>query len=74
LNGWMGGPQDYVDRFGHPFLRRRHLPFAVGVAERDQWMSCMMRAMQDVGLDAAMQQELTAAFFQTADFMRNQPE
>ena len=74
LNGWLGGPPDYVDRFGHPFLRGRHLPFAVGVPERDQWMGCMIRAMQDVGLDAAMQQELTDAFFQTADFMRNQPE
>ena len=74
LNGWLGGPPDYVDRFGHPFLRRRHLPFAVGVTERDQWMGCMIRAMQDVGLDAAMQQELGDAFFQTADFMRNQPE
>jgi hemoglobin len=74
LSGWTGGPQEYVDRFGHPFLRRRHLPFAIGGAERDQWMGCMLRAMQDVGVDAAMQQELAAAFFKTADFMRNQPE
>lgn len=74
LSGWTGGPQEYIDRFGHPFLRRRHLPFAIGGAERDQWMGCMIRAMQDVGVDAAMQQELAAAFFKTADFMRNQPE
>lgn len=74
LSGWTGGPQEYTDRFGHPFLRRRHLPFAIGEAERDQWMGCMMRAMQGVGVDAAMQQELAAAFFKTADFMRNQPQ
>jgi hemoglobin len=74
LSGWTGGPPEYTDRFGHPFLRRRHMPFAVGEAERDQWMDCMKRAMQDVGVEAALQQELTAAFFKTADFMRNQAE
>ena len=72
LSGWMGGPPLYTDRIGPPFLRRRHLPFAIGESERDQWMGCMIRAMQDVGLDAAIQQELNAAFFKTADFMRNQ--
>ncbi|MEQ1591539.1 MAG: group II truncated hemoglobin [Thiobacillaceae bacterium] len=72
LSGWTGGPPLYTDRIGQPFLRRRHLPFAIGESERDQWMGCMIRAMQDVGLDAAIQQELTAAFFKTADFMRNQ--
>jgi hemoglobin len=74
LSGWTGGPPECTDRFGHPFLRRRHQPFAIGEAEHDQWMGRMIRAMQDVGVDAAMQQELTAAVFRTADFMRNQPE
>ncbi|MEQ1661081.1 MAG: group II truncated hemoglobin [Thiobacillus sp.] len=73
LNGWTGGPPDYIDRFGHPFLRRRHMPFAVGESERDQWMGCMQRAMDDVDVDATLKQELMAAFFKTADFMRNQP-
>ncbi|OJZ16772.1 MAG: hemoglobin-like protein [Thiobacillus sp. 65-29] len=74
LSGWTGGPPEYVDRFGHPFLRRRHLPFAIGTAERDQWMDCMRRAMRDMDLDAALRQELDTALFQTADFMRNQPQ
>jgi hemoglobin len=52
LSGWTGGPPEYTDRFGHPFLRRRHMPFVVGEAERDQWMDCMKRAMQDVGVEA----------------------
>jgi hemoglobin len=72
LSGWMGGPPLYTDRVGQPFLRRRHAPFAIGTAERDQWMACMVRAMRDVGLDEALRQELAAAFFKTADFMRNQ--
>lgn len=74
LTGWMGGPPDYVERFGHPFLRRRHLPFAIGVAERDQWMACMRRALDDLGVEAHLRAELESALFKTADFMRNQPE
>ena len=74
LTGWLGGPPVYADAFGHPRLRARHLPFAIGGAERDQWMGCMVRAMQDVGVEATMQQELTAVFFKTADFMRNQQQ
>ena len=68
-------PEDLTEsRFGHPFLRRRHMPFVIGESERDQWMGCMVRAMQDVGVNEAMQKELTAAFFKTADFMRNQQQ
>ena len=74
LSEWTGGPALYKERFGPPFLRRRHMPFAIGVSERDQWMGCMTRAMQDVGLEAGLRAQLEAAFFKTADFMRNQPE
>jgi hemoglobin len=71
LSGWLGGPQHYVERFGHPRLRGRHLPFSVGEVERDQWMSCMVQAMEELELDPQLRQELRAAFFKTADFMRN---
>ena len=74
LTGWTGGPPEYTDRFGHPMLRRRHMPFAIGGPERDQWMGCMLRAMDAVGLAPDLRQELAAAFFKTADFMRNQPD
>lgn len=71
LSGWLGGPQLYVEKYGHPRLRQRHLPFAIGESERDQWMTCMIQAMQDVGLDEDLRRELAAAFRKTADFMRN---
>ncbi len=74
LSGWLGGPQLYTQKYGHPRLRQRHMPFPIGVKERDQWMLCMTHAMQDVGIDETIQQELTAAFFKTADFMRNKDE
>jgi hemoglobin len=74
LSEWTGGPALFSERIGQPFLRRRHMPFAIGVSERDQWMACMRRAMQETGLDADLRAELEQAFFKTADFMRNQPE
>lgn len=72
LCGWMGGPQHYVERFGHPRLRARHLPFKIGILERDQWLACMDQAMGDVGVDPALRVRLKESFFQTADWMRNQ--
>jgi hemoglobin len=71
LCGWLGGPNHYIERFGHPMLRARHLPYAIGIAERDQWMACMMQAMQDQGVDEALAVRLGEAFFGTADWMRN---
>jgi hemoglobin len=72
LSGWLGGPQLYLEKYGHPRLRQRHLPFKIGTEERDQWMFCMRQAMVDVGLDETLYQQLDAAFYKTADFMRNQ--
>lgn len=74
LSGWLGGPDLYVQRYGHPMLRRRHLPFAIGRAERDQWMHCMRRALADMAMEPALRERLEAAFLATADHMRNQPE
>lgn len=72
LCGWLGGPQHYTERFGHPRLRARHLPFAIGITERDQWLACMDQAMRETGVDEALRQRLLQSFFQTADWMRNQ--
>jgi len=74
LSGWLGGPELYVQQYGHPMLRRRHLPFAIGKPERDQWMHCMRKALNDMPIDDVLQEKLEAAFLSTADHMRNQPE
>jgi hemoglobin len=71
LCGWLGGPDLYVQRFGHPRLRARHLPYSIGIAERDQWLACMLQAMDDVAVDRALAERLAESFFGTADFMRN---
>lgn len=71
LSGWMGGPQLFVNEYGHPMLRRRHLPFAIGDAERDQWLLCMNQALSEVVENAAFREELSVAFAKVADHMRN---
>lgn len=73
LSGWMGGPNLFIERFGHPRLRARHLPYKIGVAERDQWLRCMAWAMQDVGIEPALAERLMLSFYETADWMRNTP-
>jgi len=72
LCGWLGGPDLYIQRYGHPRLRARHLPYRITVLERDQWMACMIQAMQERELEAALAQRLAEAFFGTADWMVNQ--
>lgn len=73
LSGWMGGPDLFVEKFGHPRLRARHMPFAIASAERDQWVACMVLAMEEIGIEEAVRKKLLENFFNTADFMRNTP-
>lgn len=74
LSGWLGGPQLYVEKFGHPRLRGRHLPFPIGESERDQWMLCMREAMTECITDEALRARLDKALTDLADFMRNRAE
>jgi hemoglobin len=73
LTGWTGGPPRYVERYGHPRLRMRHFPFAIGVRERDEWLWCMDRALAEHDLPDALRNELQAKLHALADHMRNQP-
>jgi hemoglobin len=74
LSGWLGGPQLYVEKFGHPRLRGRHLPFSIGADERDQWMLCMRQAMEEQIADPALRTWLDGKLTDLADFMRNRQE
>jgi hemoglobin len=71
LCGWLGGPDHYIERFGHPRLRARHMPFSIGIAERDQWVACMQQAMDESQVDPALALRLAQSFANTADWMRN---
>ena len=71
LSGWMGGPPLYIEQFGHPRLRARHLPFPVGESERDQWLLCMNKALDEVVDNGLTRVQISRSFAQLADFMRN---
>ncbi|MDO9365124.1 MAG: group II truncated hemoglobin [Methylotenera sp.] len=72
LTGWTGGPQLYIERYGHPMLRARHLPFAIDESARDQWMYCMIKAMHQLAYDDDLMKKLAEQLYGVADFMRNQ--
>ena len=71
LSGWLGGPDLYQQRFGHPRLRMRHFPYAIGEAERDAWLACMRQALLELQVDETLSERLQHAFDGTADWMRN---
>ncbi|NTV09289.1 MAG: group II truncated hemoglobin [Zoogloea sp.] len=74
LSGWLGGPDLFVEAYGHPMLRARHLPFAIGSAERDEWLLCMRLALDECVSDEALRHSLFKAMAGLADHMRNQRE
>lgn len=71
LCGWLGGPQLYVEKYGHPKLRARHLPFTIASAEAEQWMLCMRQAMAEVIEDDALRTSLDKSLNDLAYHMRN---
>lgn len=70
----FGGDQRYMEKRGHPRLRGRHLPFKIGIKERDRWLDLMGKAVQDQGISSDSEVFLMQFFSQVADFMRNQAE
>lgn len=71
LSGWMGGPDRYIAAFGHPRLRARHLPFPIGREERDQWLMCMRKALEELEIETMFREQLMSSFTQTANHMMN---
>ncbi|HEY6898224.1 MAG TPA: group II truncated hemoglobin, partial [Rhodocyclaceae bacterium] len=74
LSGYLGGPNLYIERFGHPRLRARHMPFAIGAQERDQWLMCMQTTLDERLEDASLRAAIMKALSDLADFMRNKNE
>lgn len=74
LTGWSGGPQLYVEKYGHPMLRQRHFPFAIGAVERDEWLWCMDRALTEHAMPDDLRLYLRQRMHALADHMRNQAE
>lgn len=71
LSGIMGGPPLYHEKFGHPRLRMRHLPFTITEKEADQWLYCMLKAMDEVGIEKSVQDQMIPYFRQVTSHLRN---
>lgn len=74
LSGWTGGPPLYIEKHGHPKLRARHLPFKIGIKERDQWLFCMFKALDEIDIPEQANLVLKSSLSRLADHMRNQSE
>ena len=74
LTGWTGGPPIYVEKFGHPRLRARHLPFHISSRERDEWLWCMDHALDEQPMPEELRGFLREKLHALADHMRNQPD
>lgn len=72
MSGWLGGPDLFVQEYGHPMLRARHFPFVIGESERDQWMLCMNKAIADVPMNPILETNLKNALQELATHMINQ--
>ena len=74
LTGWTGGPPVYVERYGHPRLRMRHVPFRITTRERDEWLWCMDRSLAEHEMPEEVREFLRTKLHALADHMRNQPD
>lgn len=62
LSGWTGGPQLYIEKYGHPRLKMRHFPFKIGKKEGEQWLYCMRKALSQSSIESGLQEHLIKAF------------
>lgn len=69
LSGWLGGPQLYLEKFGHPRLRMRHSPFPIGVKEAEQWLYCMKEALAKSSMTPDLQTQIYGALVQVAQML-----
>ena len=73
LVGRFGGPLRYVEQRGHPRLRMRHAPFAIGPAERDAWLAHMRDAVDSLDLAPELDATLWGYLQMAAHSMQNRP-
>ncbi|RUO26955.1 hemoglobin-like oxygen-binding protein [Aliidiomarina minuta] len=74
LSGWLGGPQLFIEKYGDPRLRARHLPFSIDIKMRDQWLHCMYVVLNEQVQDPLLKQQLKAQFTRLAHHMINTAE
>ena len=71
LSGFVGGPVVYPQKYGAPMMRARHLPFPIGVAERNAWLNCAYRAIAETFGDDGAARQFGEGLTRFAEHMRN---
>ncbi len=71
LSFWLGGPPLYTEKYGHPMLRARHLPFSIGKEERDGWLLCFAHAWAEVAATAPIRDVIMRKVVELAYMMEN---
>jgi hemoglobin len=74
LTQYLGGPSLYTEEHGHPMMRARHLPFPVTPTRAKAWLSCMSQAMDMIGLESSIRDDIYPRLFLTAQHMINTPD
>ncbi|TRL37100.1 group II truncated hemoglobin [Rhizobium straminoryzae] len=74
LTGYLGGPPVYVEKYGHPRLRARHFGAPIGAAERDEWLLCFSRAMEETIANSKLREIIWAPVERLAQHMQNREE
>ena len=72
LTGWLGGPPLYTQKRGHPMLRRRHFMASIGPAERDEWLLCFVRALEETVPSEGLRAVILEPVTRLAHHMQNQ--
>ncbi|RLS41333.1 MAG: globin [Planctomycetota bacterium] len=68
----FGGPQDYLQRRGHPMLRGRHAPFSINQTARDRWVQLMDNALEQCRFSLQVSTVIRSFLAQVATFLINQ--
>jgi hemoglobin len=71
LTGWMGGPPLYADKYGTVCMTSPHEPYHIGPKERDQWLLCMDKALEQTGASDELVDMLKVPMYRIADAVRN---
>ncbi|MGH1541296.1 MAG: group II truncated hemoglobin [Arenicella sp.] len=71
LSGFFGGPQLYIEKTGHSNLRLMHEHVEIGAVERDSWLLCMEKAIDKVGFEAEIKDQLMQGFTRSAEVLKN---
>lgn len=72
LYGWLGGPQVFVKKYGHPRMRMRHIDIPIGLKEAEQWIYCMKLSLRKSKIDGETQEEMLSAMKHLASIIINQ--